>query len=108
MAYTANNTDFQLTQLHTANGWSTYRYDTTDVLDLVEDAGYFNNVDDNFNLAVGDIIQAFTWATAVRTGTLSEAKPFVVTNVIGRDAAGNAGNVNLAEIWITTSISSGD
>ena len=104
MAYTAGN----LAHLATANGFSTYRYDTTDVLDLVEDAGYFNNVDDSLNLAKGDIIEAFTWVTAIRTGTLSEAKPFVVTNVIANDAASSAGAVNIAEIWITTSISSGD
>lgn len=104
MAYTAGN----LAHLATANGFNSYRYDTTDAMDAVEDAGYFNNKDDNLNLAKGDIIYGFTWATAVRTGTLSEAKPFVVTNVIANDAAASAGAVNIAEIWITTGISSGD
>ena len=96
----------QLALISSVNGFGLYRYDTTDLLDVVEDAGYFDNVDDDQNLAKGDIIMAFTWATAVRTGTLSEAKPFVVTNVIPNDADANAGDVNVAEIWITTGISS--
>lgn len=104
MAYTAGN----LALYGSVNGFGLYRYDTTDALDLVEDAGYFNNKDDDLKLAKGDIIQAFGWATAVRSGTLSEAKPFVVTNVIDNDAAASAGAVNVAEIWVTTSISSGD
>lgn len=95
-----------LAQISSVNGYGLYRYDTLDQLDLVEDAGYFNNSDDDQRLAKGDIIMAFTWATALRTGTLSEAKPFVVTNVIPNDASSNAGDVNVAEIWITTSISS--
>ena len=97
-----------LTHMATGYGFSHYRYDSIDVLDLVEDAGYFNNVDDNLNLAKGDKIEAYTWATAVRTGTVSEAKPFVVTNVQPRDAVGSPGAVNIAEMWITTGISSGD
>ncbi len=95
-----------LALISSVNGYGLYRYDTLDQLDLVEDAGYFNNSDDDQNLAKGDIIMAFTWATAVRTGTLSESKPFVVTNVIPNDAATFAGAVNVAEIWITTGISS--
>ena len=95
-----------LAQISSVNGYGLYRYDTLDQLDVVEDAGYFDNVDDDQNLGKGDIIMAFTWATALRTGTLSEAKPFVVTNVIPNDAAANAGDVNVAEIWITTGISS--
>ena len=94
MAYTAGN----LAQLSDANGYGLYRYDTTDATDVVEDAGYFNNLDDNLDLRIGDVILAFTWTT-VRTGTLSEAKSFVVTNVIANDAAASAGAVNVAEIW---------
>lgn len=106
MAYTAGN----LVRLCGGNGYSHYRYDTTDVSDVVEDAGYFNNKDDNLNLAVGDIITAITWVTAVRTGTLSQVKHFIVTNVISNDAAGSAGNVNVAEFGISSAgaISSGD
>jgi len=103
MAYTAGN----LAQISSVNGYGLYRYDTTDQMDVVEDAGYFNNKDDNLKLAKGDIILGFTWATAVRTGTISEAKSFVVTNVIANDAAASAGNVNIAEIWITSGVSSG-
>lgn len=101
MAYTAGNLD----QLF-GGGYSLYRYDTTDQMDVVEDAGYFNNKDDNLKLEKGDIIMGFTWATAVRSGTLSEAKSFVVTNVISDDAEAAAGAVNIAEIWITSGISS--
>ena len=102
MAYIAGD----LTQISNVNGYGLYRHDTLDLMDVVEDAGYFDNVDDNLNLAVGDIILGFTWATALRTGTISEAKSFVVTNVIADDAASNAGDVNIAEIWITTGVSS--
>ena len=105
MAYTAGN----LAQLSDANGYGLYRYDTTDLTDVVEDAGYFNNLDDNLDLRIGDIIFAFTWATAVRTGTLDDAKAFVVTNVIANDAAASAGAVNVAEIWtVAPTISSID
>lgn len=104
MAYTEGN----LPLISSVNGYGLYRYDTTDAMDVVEDAGYFNNLDDNLNLAIGDIILGFTWATAVRTGTISEAKSFVVTNVIAKDAAASAGAVNVAEIWITSGVSSGD
>ena len=47
-------------------------------VDVVEDAGYFNNSDDNLNLAIGDRIDAFTWsATPFAAGsTISEAKQF--------------------------------
>lgn len=104
MAYTAGN----LAQLSDANGYGLYRYDTTDLTDVVEDAGYFNNLDDNLKLVIGDIIMAFTWTT-VRTGTLDDAKAFVVTNVIANDAASSAGAVNIAEIWtVAPTISSID
>lgn len=83
-----------------------YRYDTTDQMDAVGAAGYFNNKDDDLNLQKGDIIMAHTWATAIDTGTLSEAKDFVVSNVIGNEAAASAGAVNLAERQTTGSISS--
>ena len=91
------------------NGFGHYRYDTTDDVDAVEDAGYFNNKDDDLKLVIGDIIECFTWATAVRTGTLSKFKRFAVTNVISNDAAASAGAVNIAEIGTAEpGISSGD
>lgn len=106
MAYLAGG----LTLLSYGNGYGDYRYDSLDDVDLVEDAGYFNNVDDNLNLAVGDTILAIDWTTAVRSGTINAVKMFIVTNVIDNDAASSAGNVNIAEILISTAgaISSGD
>lgn len=95
-----------LTQISNANGYGLYRYDTTEQMDAVGAAGYFNNKDDNLNLTIGDVILGFTWATAVRTGTLSEFKMFAVTNVIANDAAASAGAVNIAELQTTGSISS--
>ncbi len=83
-----------------------YRYDSTDPVDDVEDAGYFNNLDDNLNLAIGDLIDALTWsATPFAAGsTITQAKSFVVTNVISNTAAANAGNVNIAEAFIATGL----
>ena len=106
MAYTAGG----LSQISSVNGFGLYRYDSLDDVDLVEDAGYFNNLDDSLNLAIGDVIFAFDWTTAVRTGTLNAVKAFVVTNVISNDAAASAGAVNVAEILVSSAgaISSGD
>lgn len=106
MAYTAGNLSLKVS----VNGFGEYRYDTTDDLDLVEDAGYFNNVDDSLKLGVGDLIHGFSWTTAVRTGTLAAYKLFAVTNVISVDAASSAGAVNVAEVGISSAgaISSGD
>lgn len=106
MAYTAGG----LSLISSVNGFGLYRYDSLDDVDLVEDAGYFNNKDDDLNLAVGDTIYAYDWTTAVRSGTLNAVKAFVVTNVISNDAASSAGAVNIAEILASTdgTISSGD
>jgi len=98
MAYSASN--FAL--ISSVNGFGLYRYDSTDHPDVVEAAGYLNNSDDSLNLAVGDLIEFVGWTTAVRTGTVSYYKKFVVTNVIANDAAASAGNVNLAEVGIST------
>lgn len=97
MAYTAGN----LSLLTSVNGFGHYRYDTTDELVTVEAAGYFNNKDDNLNLAKGDVIVVVVWST-VRTGTISKVGDFIVTNVIANDAAASAGNVNIAEYGIST------
>lgn len=104
MAYTAGN----LAQLSHGNGFKTFRYDTTDDINEVEDAGYFNNKDDDLNLAVGDLITVVQWATAVRTGTISQVQATIVTNVISNDAAAAAGAVNIAEYGGTGAVSSGD
>lgn len=98
MAYTAGN----LVLLTSVNGYGHYRYDTTDEQVTVEAAGYFNNKDDDLNLAKGDTIKVFTWTTAVRTGTVSKIGDFVVTNVIANDAAASAGAVNIAEYGISS------
>jgi len=105
MAYTAGN----LTQISNANGYGLYRYDDTEDPDVIETAGYFNNLDDDLNLQVGDRIDYTEWATAVRTGTIAQYKMFIVTNVIANDAAASAGAVNIAEVGISSdgAISSG-
>ena len=75
-----------------------YRYDTLDELNVVETAGYFNNLDDNLNLQKGDSIFVWSWTTTIATGTLNRVMIMAVTNVIANDAAAAAGNVNVAEI----------
>lgn len=104
MAYTAGG----LSLISSVNGFGMYRYDSTDDMVTVEAAGYFNNLDDNLNLAVGDMIIAYNWSV-VRTGTISEVMAFAVTNVISNDAAASAGAVNIAEILgaTTGAVSSG-
>jgi len=101
MAYTAGN----LQGLCNAPpGRMIYRYDTEDQVDVVEDAGYFNNKDDDLNLQIGDLIYAFTWSSTPHASgsTISEAKQFVVTNVVSNDAAASAGAVNIAEVFLAT------
>ena len=90
-------------------GRNDYRYDvdgSVDDVDDVEAAGYFNNKDDNLNLAIGDRIDVFEWsATPFAAGsTLTNALELVVTNVIANDAAASAGNVNCAQVFLTTSL----
>ena len=105
MAYTAGNL---LNETGMPPGRAKYVYNTTDAADVVEDAGYFNNKDDDLKLAKGDRITSITWATAVDTGTVSEVKEFIVTNVIDNDAAASAGAVDVAEYLGGGAISSGD
>jgi hypothetical protein len=106
MAYTLGNL-FQLTSA--PPGRNHYRYDcngTTDDVDDVEAAGYFNNKDDNLNLQIGDRIDVFEWSAVpfASGSTLTNAIMLVVTNVIANDAAASAGNVNLAQVFLTTSL----
>lgn len=93
MAYTAGN----LAQISSVSGYGLYRYDTTDTLGDVDDGGYFNNTDDNLNLAVGDLIHVIVWVTAVRTGTISLYQLRIVTGVTASNGA-----VNTAEAGIST------
>ncbi len=86
-----------------------YRYDvdgSVDDVDDVETDGYFNNLDDNLNLKIGDRIDVYEWSGVpfASTATLTNALQFVVTNVIANDAAASAGNVNVAQIYLGTSL----
>lgn len=77
MAYDSSN----LTLLGSGNGFSHYRYDTLDAETTVRVDGYINNSDDDANIAVGDIIDVVVWATAVRTGTISDVTRHIVVSV---------------------------
>jgi len=100
MAYTAGNLQGLV---NAPPGKMMYRYDVLDDTPVtIEAAGYFNNKDDDLNLAKGDIIFTFTWTTAVSTGLISRVGCYVVTNVIARDAASSAGAVNIAEALISS------
>jgi len=86
-----------------------YRYDSdgsVDDVDDVEASGFFNNLDDNLNLQIGDLVNVFEWSGVpfASGSTLTNALQLVVTNVIANDAAASAGAVNLAQIWLTTSL----
>ncbi len=107
MAYTAGNLQGLV---NSPPGRMGYRYDSTDQVDVVEDAGYFNNLDDSLNLQIGDRIDAFTWSgTPFATGNnITEAKQFIVTNVIDNNAAAAAGAVNIAEVFLATGLLSSD
>lgn len=98
MAYTAGN----LTLLGSHNGFGMYRYDTTEANTAVDADGYFNNSDDDLNLAVGDMIWVYTWGTAVRTGTISDVGLHVVT-VVDSD-----GTVDLSDDLLGATVTSGD
>ena len=103
MAYTAGN----LFSTATAPpGRGMYRYDTTDQVDQVEAANYFNNVTNNLKLAKGDRVDVYSWsATPFATASLvTNALQMIVTNVIADDAASSAGRVNLAQVFLTTSL----
>ncbi|WP_428687236.1 hypothetical protein [Roseibium sp.] len=94
--------DYLLNETGMPPGYAKYVYHTTDEQVTVEAAGYFNNKDDNLQLAKGDRITVFTWTTAVLTGSVSKIGEFVVTNVIANDAAASAGNVNVAEYGVSS------
>ena len=106
MAYTASRFINETCQ---APGRNTYRYDidgSVDDVDDVEAAGYFNNKDDDLNLQIGDRIDVFEWSAVpfAAASTLTNALQFVVTNVISNTAAASAGAVNVAQVFLTTSL----
>jgi hypothetical protein len=106
MAYTASRLINLTCQ---APGRNLYRYDidgSVDDVDDVEAAGYFNNKDDDLLLAIGDRVDVYEWsATPFASGsTLTNALQLVVTNTIANTAAASAGNVNAAQVFLTTSL----
>lgn len=98
MAYAAGN----LTLMGSHNGYGHYRYDTTDAATAVDASGYFNNADDTLNLAVGDIIELVVWATAVRTGTISDVAKHIVVSVSA------AGIVDLSNDLLSATVTDSD
>ena len=106
MAYTASRL---INETCMSPGRNTYRYDidgSVDDVDDVEAAGYFNNKDDDLNLAIGDRVDVFEWSATpfAAASTLTNALQLVVTNVISKDAAASAGAVNLAQVFLATSL----
>ena len=91
----------QLVKMADGNGFSHYRYDTLDSHADVDTSDYFNNDDDSLNLAVGDIIEVVVWATAVRTGTISDVARHVVMSITDGDA-------NLSNDMLGATVAIGD
>jgi hypothetical protein len=98
MAFSAAN----LSLLGYANGFGYYRYDTLDAISDVDANGYINNSDDSVKLRVGDIIDVVVWATAVRTGTVSDTGRVIVMQV------GATGDVDLSNDLIAQAPATGD
>ena len=90
----------QLVKMADGNGFSHYRYDTMDAHADVDTSDYFNNDDDNQNLAVGDIIMVVVWSTAIRTGTISSYGTHIVLSVSGAGAV-NVSNVTVGVVTDT-------
>ena len=106
MAYTASRL---INLTGQAPGRNHYRYDidgSVDDVDDVEAAGYFNNKDDDLILAIGDRIDVYEWSATpfAAASTLTNALQLVVTNTISNTAAASAGNVNAAQVFLTTSL----
>lgn len=103
MAYTAGRL---YGMINGPPGRMMYRYDSTDQVDLIEGSNFFNNKDNNLNLQIGDLIKAFRWSSTpfVAGSTITEAKQFVVTNVVSSDAAASAGRVNVAEVFVSSGL----
>lgn len=93
-----------LSLISSVNGFGLYRYDTLDANATVDNVDYFNNITHGLNLAVGDIIEVVTWATAVRTGTISDVSRHIVMAV----GAVTPGAVNLSTDMTSWAPVSGD
>lgn len=97
----AVNTD-NLALLQSANGFNLFRYDTDDAATSVDTSGYFNNSDDDINMAVGDVILLVVWASAVRTSTISDVAIHIVVSV------SSAGVVDLSADLLGATVSDSD
>ncbi len=97
MAFDKSN----LTLLSNGNGFGLYRYDTLDTHASVDTAGYFNNSDDDLNLAVGDVVDVVVWGTAVRTGTISTYGRHIVNAVTASTGVVDISNVTVGVITDT-------
>lgn len=84
-----------LTQMSYGNGFSKYRYDTLDPHATVDTVGYFNNIDDSLNMAVGDTVMVIVWTTAVRSGTISTYGYHIVNAV-----SASTGIVDLTNVTV--------
>ena|SRR3990167_8962653 len=95
MAYTAG----ELICVFSAGpGRSIYKHDSDDNVNTIEAAGYFNNVDDNLNLAGGDLIHCVVWDGApFDSGQVPNAYSLQVVTTVDP-----AGVVNTAEAGIST------
>lgn len=102
MAYTAGG--LRLMSNHPP-GFNIYRYDSLDAIATVDGDGYFNNDDDDLNLAVGDIIHVVDWDTAVGSGgTINDYGIFVVMQV----GVSAAGAVDLSNDMLAGTLATGD
>jgi hypothetical protein len=81
MAFVAAN----LRLIDGPQGRAIYRYDTADALTAVEVPGYINNVDDDQNIAKGDIFHVVVWSTAVFTGLPTDYGIHVCVDVADND-----------------------
>jgi len=80
------------------NGYNHYRYDTLDAHATVDGAGYFNNLDDDQNFAVGEIIEVVVWSTAIRTGTISTYGRHIVNAVTAATGVVDTSDVTVGTV----------
>lgn len=99
MSFNAAN----FTLMSDGNGFQHYRYDTLDALATVDGLGYINNIDDAQNVKVGDMVTVVVWATAIRTGTISDVGQHIVTQVNA-----TTGDVGLSDDMTSWAPVSGD
>ena len=78
-------------------GFCTYRYDSMDAGTLVDASGYFNNADDDLNLAVGDMIDCIDWTTAIGAGgTIALVTKHIVVSVSAAGVVDLSNNLTAA------------